>query len=344
MAVIDISALQESAINFDRELKTLPYAVLRETLGLHGINVISGIQNKDVITNYFRKGGIAKPYVPGTVEDNDVAKTQERILQTRKAYANVRDEPSRFKKTIVGPDILLWKNVSKQHPWHVIMLQTIITTFSEDIIDALFPAKYDATDRSPMGLFDGFDTLIDADVTAGLVSTAEKNIVNTGNILKPTSDTDVSAYDKLEAFYRAANPFLRKAETNLLVPFHMGDAYDLAYFNKYKTKPTMDNFGRSILDSSGGRCRIIRSLAMGTGQRIMLTVPGNLDFGLDTESDDKFVQVRDIEADPNFVQFWIQADYGCRIRNVHPKVFQINEGTPVGNMMSGDYQVAPSTP
>jgi hypothetical protein len=58
--VIDISTLSESAATYDRELKTLPYAVLREALGIHGINVISGVQNRDVITNFFRKGGMAK--------------------------------------------------------------------------------------------------------------------------------------------------------------------------------------------------------------------------------------------------------------------------------------------
>jgi len=105
MAVIDISTLLETANLIDRELKHLPYIELRQTLGVHGINLIQNIQNKDTITNFFRKGGIAKPYVPGTVEDNDLADTQERVLQVEKAYANVIDEPSRFKKTIVGPDI-----------------------------------------------------------------------------------------------------------------------------------------------------------------------------------------------------------------------------------------------
>jgi len=339
MAIIDISTLSETANLIDRELKHLPYVELRETLGIHGINLIQNVQNKDTITNFFRKGGIAKPYVPGTVEDNDLAKTQERILQVEKAYANVIDEPSRFKKTIVGPDVLLGKNKSKTHPWEVECLTSIVRTFGEDICDALFPAKRDVADRSPMGLFHGFDTLIDVDVTAGLISEDEGNIVETDEIKKPASD-ETDAYDQLLAFWRRAHPLLRQASTLLLVPFDMGDAYDDAYFNKYKTKPTMDNYNRSILDGSGGKCTIVRSLAMGTGQRIVLTVPGNFDFGMDTFSDGQFVTVRNIEKDPNFVQFWIQADYGCRIRNVHRKVFQINEGKPVPNALSGDYQIS----
>ena len=344
MAVIDISTLTETANRIDRELKHLPYIELRETLGVHGINLMQNVQNKDTITNIFRKGGIAKPYVPALVEDNDLAETQERILQVEKAYANVIDEPSRFKKTIVGPDVLLGKNQSKRHPWEVECLTSIVKTFGEDICDALFPAKRDILDRSPMGLFHGYDTIIDFDIAAGLISAAKGNIKETDVIKKPVSDTDYNAYDRLLAFWRQAHPLLRNAKTLLLIPFDLGDAYDDAYFNKYKTKPTMDNYNRTVLDGSGGKCTIVRSLAMGTGQRIILTVPGNFDFGMDTFSDGQFVTIRNIEKDPNFVQFWIQADYGCRIRNVHPKVFQINEGTPVPNALSGDYQVTPIEP
>ena len=335
----DITALSESAVTYDRNLKHLPYAVLSETLGLHGFNLIEGVQNKDVITNMIRKGGMAKPYVPNTVEESEIGKTQERTLEMQKAYAYVRDEPSRFKKTIVGPDLLLGKNKSKRHPWQIEMLNAIVITFGEDIIDALFPAKFDPTDRSAMGLFDGIDTLIDKDITDGLIDAAPAvgNIKNTGTIAKPTGDTDTAAYDIITGFARSAHPFLRKVDSVLMLPYDLGDAYDLAYFNKYKTKPTMDNFGLTVVDGTGGKCRLLRSLAMGKGQRIIMTVPGNFDFGMDTSSDAQFVQIRDIDPDPNFVRFWIQADYGCRIRNVHQKVFQINEGAPVANGMSGDY-------
>ena len=113
--------------------------------------------------------------------------------------------------------------------------------------------------------------------------------------------------------------------------------YDDAFFNKFRSKPTADEYGRIDLYGSGGKCKIIRSTIMGTGQRIILTVPGNLDFGMDTLGDEDFVQVRHPYEDPNYVQFWIQGKYGTRIRSIHEKVFQVNDGTPVGLQLSGDY-------
>jgi hypothetical protein len=58
---------------------------------------------------------------------------------------------------------------------------------------------------------------------------------------------------------------------------------------------------------------------------------------MDSLGDESFVQVRNPFEDPNYVQFWLQAKYGTRIRSIHEKVFQVNEGSAVGVQLSGDY-------
>ena len=62
-----------------------------------------------------------------------------------------------------------------------------------------------------------------------------------------------------------------------------------------------------------------------------------LDFGVNTKKATRFVQIRDIFEDPNEVQFWLQAGYGTRFQDIHPKVFQINEFTNEGVDLAGDY-------
>ncbi len=338
MATIDITALQESAIRYQRDLKYLPYAVLAEVLGLHGINLLPGIQNKDVVTNFLRKRGIARPYVAGaTVDNQDAGKADESVLTVEKAYASLKDNINNYKKTVVGPDVLLGKNQTKEHPWQLVMLMTAVRTFSEDLLDALFPGERDTSDLSPAGCFDGFDTIINDAITAGKIRQSLNNTRVTSTVSKPADNSETDAFDILLGFYQGANKFLRQANSVLLIPFDMGDAYDMAYFNKFKYKPTMDNYGRPLLEGSSGRCSIVRSAPMGAGQRIILTVPGNLDFGMNTLGDEDFVQVRQPYEDPNDIQFWIQGDYGCRIRSFNEKVFMVNNGSPVANDLSGDY-------
>ena len=341
MTAIDITSLNESAIRYQKDLKMLPYAVMSEVLGAHGMNLLPGIQNKDIITNFLRKRGLARPYAVGlTVDNQDAGKAEESVLTVEKAYASVKDNINNYKKTVVGPDVLLGKNQSKEHPWQLIMLQTIVRTFGEDLLDALFPGERNLSDISPLGCFDGFDTIIDALITASKVKTANGNYFPTETIAKPsgeTLDTDTVAFNIILDFYQHAHKMLRQAESRLYLPFDLGDAYDMAYFNKFKFKPTMDNYGRSILEGSGGKCTIVRSAIMGTGQRIILTVPGNFDFGMNTLGDEDFIQVRNPYEDPNEIQFWIQGDYGCRIRSYHEKAFLVNDGSPVANALSGDY-------
>lgn len=338
MSTVDISLLAETAIRRQQDLKMLPYAILRETLGVHGINLLPGIQNKDVLTSFYRKQGIMKPYATNVaITDADVGKALEMTLEVQTAYASVKDNIQNYKTISVGPDVLLGKNQSKTHPWQMTMLMAIVRTFGEDILDALFPAERDTGDQSPTGAFDGFDTLIDDFVSGGEISAALGNQVTTGTLEAPSSETDYDPADQLLDFYRSAHPLLKSIPSNLLVPYNIADYYDDAYFNKYKHKPVVDEYNRTELHGTGGKCKIIRSNVMGTGQRIMLTVPGNLDFGMDTLGDEAFVQVRNPYEDPNLVQFWIQGKYGTRIRELHRKVFQINEGAPVANTLSGDY-------
>jgi len=342
MDPIDIDGLQETAVRIQKDLKTLPYVVMAERLGLMGISLLPGIQNKDVSTNFLRKAGIAKPYDgSGTVNYGDVGKAEEVILSMEKAYASVKDSIQNYKKTIVGPDELLGKNKSKKHPWKQVMLSSIVKTFSEDVLFvSLFNGTRDIADKSPNGLFDGYNKKLDDGVVVGSISVANGNYnTSVGAITAPADEADTIAADQLLALWRNTTQLFRDQKRSLMIlnP-DVADMYDDAYFNKFRFKPTMDNFGRTILHGTGNKCLIVRSNEIGTGQRIILTLPGNMELGVDTYSDQAFVQVRDIYEDPNFLQFWLQADYGTRFLNFNKKTLLINDQSQGdANNLSGDY-------
>ncbi len=338
MATTNLALLQESAIRFNKDLKLLPVLKLREELGRLGINLFPGVQNKDVLTSFERKGGIAKPYTTSTnVKNADVGRAIESILEVKTAYASVKDNIKNYQKVMVGPDDLIGKNVTKRHPWNQTMLWAIAATFGEDLLDSLFPGARNDSGLTPLDMFDGFDTKLNALILSGEIAAAKGNYVATGAISAPADETDVDAYNQLLAFWQSAHPSLRRASTLLWVPWDVWSAYNAAFFNKHKYAPTMDDYQRTYLEGSGRKCVLAPSDAMGTGDRIILTVAGNFDFGMNSQGDDQFVQVRDPYEDPNLVQFWIQGDFGTRIRQWNQKVMQVNDGTPIANGLSGDY-------
>jgi len=337
MSVVDISTLAATAVNRQKDFKMLPYEVLAYVLGVHGINLLPGVQYKDTITDFLRKQGIMQPYVMGTLNNSNVGKAQEMTLEVKPAYASVKDNIQNYLTTIIGPDVLLGKNKTKKHPWEVTMISSIVKTFAEDILDCLFQGERDDSAVTPLDAFDGFDTKIDDFITAGAITGGKNNYVPTGTFAAPANESDFNAYNQVLEFYRSANSMLKGKPSLLYLPTAIADMYDDAHFNKFRNKPTSDEYGRTEVTGSGGRCKIVRSNIMGTGQRIILTVPGNFDFGMDTLGDEAFVQVRNPYEDPNYVQFWLQGKYGTRIRSIHEKVFQVNEGAAVGVQLSGDY-------
>lgn len=330
MAATDISSLTETAIRYQRDLRTLPYATMAPVLGELGITLFPGVQNKDVITNFERAAGIARPYKIGSNEESEVGKASQATLETHLAFANVKDNIQNYKKISVGPDVLLGKNRTKNHPWQLVMLNSIVRTFAEDVLDALFHAIRNEDTRTPMGLFDGYNKIMDDAIVATVIAEAKGNYYETGAI------TSENAYDKLEGMYKAAHPMLRSRPSIMIVPYHIGDKYDMAFFEKHKNKPTLDSFGRSVIQASNGMCAIVRTPYQG-GSRVVITAPGNFHFGMDSMNDADFVQVRTPFTDPNEIQFWLQAAYGTRIQRFHPKTFMVNEQNDASVAYSGDY-------
>jgi hypothetical protein len=339
MSQITVSDLTRLAVKYQPDIKMLPYAVIAEVLGSHGITLFPGVQYQDIIISFLRKQGIAKPYAPGLeIADNSLGKVEPSTLQVEKAYASISDNIWNYvTKTLVTPDEMLGKNQSKRHPFELQTIMSVIRTFGEDIIDALFNAERDITDQTPLGLFDGFETKVLAAIVSGAISSGNGNYLATEALDAPTTSTDFEAYLHLRAWVREANPYLLK-NAILIMPLSVyRNCFDALQNKTNQKAATLIDFQDYLNAECNSNIKIVSSRYLGTGDRIYLTAPGNMDFGMNTLGDDQFVQIRNINADPNVVNYWIQADYGTRWRSYHPKVFFTNDGTLTANQLSGDY-------
>jgi hypothetical protein len=341
---INTASLNRTSEQYNAVLQLLPFSFLNDALAELGINVLE-VAGKDTIVTFNRKGGIAKPYKSGVIDYGDLGKATERSLEVKPGYAALKEHIMNYKGKLVTtnmPDAEKVNNQTKKHPLEFLILREMVKTISEDIIDALFFAERDENDKSPMGLFDGFGKQIEIDMLAGGISTAKRNQYNTGAIVAPVNAQDTTAYKQLVAFIRAADPYLRKnpllyiSNTTL---FHAQDALGNLIPNKDILE--YEVFLQHLRGST--KCpnlQIVSSNALGTGDQLILTPARNLDFGLNTKNDSTFVQVRNPYEDPNENQFWSQWDSGTRIRQIHPKMFLVNDGVPVSSQMSGDYLVS----
>ncbi|MFA6400896.1 MAG: hypothetical protein WCX31_04615 [Salinivirgaceae bacterium] len=341
MAVVNITGLQREAKNYQKDFRVLPYAILIDVLKILGISLLE-VNYKDTIVVEQRKGGVAKPYVAGTLDYiTEIAKLSESDLITVKAYAALKDdiESYRAKNVLFDASANKVNNQDKKHPLERDIIAKKVITVAEDIIDALFPSNRNTADKTPMGMVDGFDTIISDAITATDISLAKGNLVNSGALDAPVDGADTTAYDNLITWLRKAD---EKAKDKPLIlripPVQLLNVQD-ALQNKLAVKAVeFEDVLKHIQFRSGlSKLSIASHYCLGTGERMHLTTPGNFDLGMNTFGDIDFVQVRNIFEDPNLVQFWMQWHIGMRITNLHKREFMVNEGVPVANSLSGDY-------
>jgi hypothetical protein len=342
MSVVTTTGLNRAAEKYNKDFQILPYAVLMDEMAKLRIRMVQ-VAYKDTMIEKLRNGGIAKPYEVGqTTKYSNMLKLQERSLIVEPSYAAIKDNIRNYreKNVLFDPTANKIDNTSKKHPLEKEIIGAQIITVGEDILDAMFPGKRDVADLSPMGMFNGIDTIIDNAIIAGEISTGIKNMINSGSFAAPISESDTLAWDTLVAWIRqAAIKFTMNQNVVLRIPLTVFNYCSDALGNKLKYKNVeFADFVRHLQDKTNlTGLTVVKHWALGTGTRLTLQIDGNIDFGLNTFGEETFVQVRNPWEDPNLVQYWMQFDAGCRINSIHPFKFITNEGTGVANSLSGDY-------
>jgi hypothetical protein len=340
MGAITVSGLNRAAEKYDPILKKLPFIVLMDKLAELEIN-LKEVTYKDTIIAFQRKAGIAKPYAAGTIDlITEIGKLTERELIVLPCYSAIKDHIQNYRdKAVLNPSGDKVDNASKKHPLEQLFLETQVRTVGEDILDSMFPATRDTSDKSPMGMIDGFFTQVATEISGGAISAANKNYSTSGAFSAPSDADDTDAIDDLITWLRKANYQLLKNAVLYMSPSILYFCQD-ALENKLKYRPTngfeaFQEYLRSAVHSPN--LRVISDPVFGAGSQLILSVPRNLDLGMNTKSDANFVQVRSPYEDPNYAQFWMQWELGARINSLHEKEFFCNEQTNTATEMSGDY-------
>lgn len=341
---INVASLQRAAVTYNNVLQTLPFNTLLDACAALGIQLLP-VTAKDIKLQFQRRGGTSGPYAasvdPADYYPSEIGKIIERPLEVKPCVNALKDHIMNYKEynviTNSGEPV---NHQTKKHPLERLILETVVTTQSEDMLMALFAGERDETQRSPIAMFDGIDTIINTDISAGNISTARGNYIELGDsaFAAPVDEDDVTALNNFIKFIRTLNPNLRK-NALLMVPSNVLFNVKDCLGNKKKAFLENQIFLQYVRDiTNSPALQIVSHEAMGTGDRIIATIPKNMDLGLNTQSALQFVTVRDIYEDPNWLQFWSQWEAGFRISSVHQKTFAVSDGTPVADVsLSGDY-------
>jgi hypothetical protein len=343
--VIDVAALTEAAKQYDPILRTLPFFSLETCAAALGLN-IQEVENEHVVVNRRRQAGSTGPYKQGMTitYKEEIAKFFESTLKPELVVSKTKDNITNYqdKKVLVQAGTKLDLK-SKVHPLEQMIIEDEVKSHSEDVVFSLFFAERNEDVFSPSTAFTGFYPALDMLVTDGYISAGNKNLATTGVFADPTTDTDYAAYENLVEFIGTAHPLLRSSvggRPQLVIPQNVLKSARAAFRKKVRTfdYPSLEQMLESLRADAFCQGLLIQTHeALGVGSKLVLQKAGNMDIGFNTGKSNQFMQVRNIFEDPNEVQFWIEAAYGVRIRDVHAKVFKTNEQTNVGLDLAGDY-------
>ena len=343
--VLNVGGLSLAAKEYDPILRTLPFISLEATAKKLRLNV-QRVENEDVITNMRRKAGGTMPYAIGTSfnAQTEIAKFFESALKPELVAYEVQENIINYrdKQVLVAAGSTLDLK-SKVHPQEQIILMAMVKSHSEDVVFSMFHAERDNDVLTPMTSMTGFYPALDLLVTAGHIAAGQDNLVTTGAFAAPVDGDDSDAYDNLVEFIGTSNPILKSTINGipqLLISLSALKNVRDAYRNKVKSfqMPTLAQVIESLCEDAFCPSLVVDTdESLGSGSKVILQKVGNMDLGFNTSKSEQFVQVRNIDRDPNVVQYWLEAAYGVRIRDVHKKVFRTNEQINTRIDLSGDY-------
>lgn len=342
MTVVNVASLHRVNETYQKDFMVLPYAVLLPVLQELKVSMLE-VNHRDIVVVKERKGGLARPYSATDIQyAAEVMRLRERVLQTEMAYAAVKDDVTNYRTKKVLFDAAKNKvnHQTKNHPLERDIIADQVTTVGEDIIDALFHAERDETDLTPMGMADGFNTILDKLVVSGEISLAKGNLVECNSLGAPVDAGDLTAFNSLRDWLRGIDEKWRNRQVVLYIPYTSLINVKDALENKktsYKDVTFASLLTQLREDCGIPNLELVSHYALGVGDRLILTEPGNLDLGMNTFSDTGFVQVRNPYENPNYVQFWMQWEIGMRVKNLHKRGFMMSDGTVTANPLSGDY-------
>lgn len=319
---IDIQAVDNTRIEYGDLLVGLNKQTVNEILADCFPSL--GIQNSRVLGKV-EHGTISSKYNGIFLGENNLGKVVPRTITVYPIVAEMADEPERYRTSFIAAlSGGLWK---KEHPFELWLLQHGIDIASEELYNAIFIAKRsdDPGDLALTDSFNGWATLIAADITADNISVAKGNLYANGDI------TRANAGDYLLEMWRKRPEVLRRTNVNMWIPSEVSDLYDDWYRDEHDAPPNVDVSGQEYLEGTQKKCRIKRHNALPAGsQQVIITRRENMIYGTDELADMKAMKAF-ASGNPYMFTATMKYVFGTQFVSIHNREFAVNDRSSDGS-------------
>lgn len=261
--------LKKSAVKYRKDLLVMPVIAAEATL--QHMTPRPGVGGREVTGEL--SGGIELgPYDPNR-RDDDGLEIKPRTLETYLGSVVKRFDMNSVAKSVYGSlttqgDALKSLDLSQQ------ILYYLSAKLGESLNLHIWNAKRNDAGTKTVDLFDGFDTITAAEITAGNIAAAA------GNYLElPAAIDTTNAVDALQSIYEAADDTLQGVPTKMFVPFSVYRAYNKDYVGSFGAVPYNTQYKKTYLEGTDNLCELVPLTSKKGSPYIHLTTKGNMLYG-----------------------------------------------------------------
>lgn len=343
---INVMDLRQIVARIDEDIKYSPLTMGYERLNKLGINTLTDVEYKDIFFKGLIKGGNTFAYNPDKEQkEGSLGSLVQRELTTEIAKAFIPDLLTAYRDKVplgggMSVDLAELTYTNER-------IDQVKKAFIGDIVRNVFLGVRNEDIQDGYHIYDGICTELKKYIQKGEVALVLRNMESMPEItdsMSPETVYNIMFQWRMkwnENFQE--NLDIENGGTGILwyLSKNIYDRFVEGYKAQYKHQNLEDVHKPGYVFIGWDGITFKPNTLMGKGSQMFVTIPDNLDFGLDTQNTDAGVKVTEDYKDPNKIFFHIQSAIGTRIRYIEPSCFICNNHTNV--IISGlgcDYEKA----
>lgn len=317
--VITPDSLKKSAEKFRKELLTMPAVTLMQFINLFSVR--TGVRYKETVGELSGDIQIG-PYSATRKDDSDI-KIAGRTLETFLGSVIKDFEPNQVVSSIYG-DLRVHGDALKNVDITRAVLTYLMGRISANLYKNLFSSKRNDSGTTTAELFNGFDTIIDTEKTAGNIAAGK------GNLFTVEAFTKENTVDQLKAFFWNADENLQMQDTIIYLPPTIYNFYNEDYKATTGATPYNTEYKKVFLEGSDNRCTLQPLSAKADCKYIQLTTRQNSLIGCGNNVAGESLDVD--RFSPFVLTFSTALFFGCQYESISKErlhVATIDGATPL---------------
>jgi hypothetical protein len=309
MPTVSHSQLNTAAQKFRKELLIMAVLGLAQTL--EHMTLRTGVRYKETVGQL--SGPVELMPYTGSLDDADDSMViNGRDLETFLGQAIKLFDPNTLISSLYGAAVTKGEGL-KDLDINKAVLTLMMRKISGGLNKSIFNGVRNAAGKTTSALFNGFDTIVAAEIIANNITVAKKNRYDFAEAI-----TASNAVDMLKAFYRASSDELKSEVSKLVMPQTIYDAYCDDYQLTVGAAPYNKEFKKTFLEGSDNRCELVPLIGKKDAPYLEITTKENLLVGVNQQGEEEQIEVRRGD-NPFKLQFVTTMFFGTQFETLSPE-------------------------